>query len=88
MDDTLYEIGSLYVDAEGYVGFAQKIDPGPGIWWTLRHNGWEAYLNTYDSIGQVVDYATAEPFLITQDWLYPTDEDFYEAYTLYARHHI
>lgn len=57
----------LYVDYDGYVCFQDG-----EIFWTLHHNGWEAYLPGED-----------EPCYCTGDVTFPTKEDREEAYTFY-----
>lgn len=52
----------LHVDHDGYICYKND-----NVFWTLHHNGWEAFFGSED-----------EPIYSTDEYTFPTDKDFAE----------
>lgn len=59
----------IYVDDYGYISFYDN-----KVWWTLHHNGWEAFLPNADV-----------PCVSTYGVTFPSDDDMGEAQEMYEK---
>jgi hypothetical protein len=68
---------TLYVDDDGYICFRDSVAlKGPGIFWTLHHGGWEAFINLPDQ---------DTPIYQTGEGTFPTDDDLTSAAGAYEK---
>lgn len=65
----------LYVDDDGYICFENhNFEKGPGLWWTLHYDGWDAYVDNHKE---------NDPVYGTGDHMFPSDNDQVEAASFY-----